>query len=175
MNICIFTYITYFIKIHIIFLCFLPPGNWHLHKYSHIILMNIHINIPLKIEFSLSREFMIQANPSLSATQGKGKISQKQFFNLCTSRQLNVRRLLETLGASKVNNCWVIKFKKIIRVKFIWLSDCLIIWLFFSFIAFDCFSAFRFFFYFLYFLPFLFPYFLISLFFRFFFSASRCP
>ena len=115
---------------------------------------------------------MIQANPSLSATQGKGKISQKQFFNLCTSRQLNVRRLLETLGASKVNNCWVIKFKKIIRVKFIWLSDCLIIWLFFSFIAFDCFSAFRFF-YFLYFLPFLFPYFLIFSLFYFFTSDAH--
>ena len=47
---------------------------------------------------------MAQADPSYSTTSQKGdkKISQKQFFDLCTCRQLSVRRLLEAAGASKV-------------------------------------------------------------------------
>ena len=45
---------------------------------------------------------MTQADPSHSVIKVDTKITQKEFFYLCTCRQLNVRRLLEALGSSQV-------------------------------------------------------------------------
>ena len=45
---------------------------------------------------------MKQADPSHSSTKLDVKITRKQFFDLCTSRQLSVRRLLEAFGSSTV-------------------------------------------------------------------------
>ena len=45
---------------------------------------------------------MKQADPSHSSTKMDAKINRKQFFDLCTSRQLSVRRLLEAFGSSTV-------------------------------------------------------------------------
>jgi hypothetical protein len=45
---------------------------------------------------------MKQADPSHSSTKLDAKITRKQFFELCTSRQLSVRRLLEAFGSSTV-------------------------------------------------------------------------
>ena len=45
---------------------------------------------------------MKQADPSHSSTKLDAKITRKQFFDLCTSRQLTVRRLLEAFGSSTV-------------------------------------------------------------------------
>ena len=50
------------------------------------------------------REYMTQADPSHSVIKVDTKITQKEFFYLCTCRQLNVRRLLEALGSSQVND-----------------------------------------------------------------------
>lgn len=46
---------------------------------------------------------MKQADPSHSSTKFDAKITRKQFFDLCTSRQLSVRRLLEAFGSSTVS------------------------------------------------------------------------
>jgi hypothetical protein len=45
---------------------------------------------------------MKQADPSHSSTKLDAKVTRKQFFDLCTSRQLSVRRLLESFGSSTV-------------------------------------------------------------------------
>ena len=52
---------------------------------------------------------MKQADPSHSSTKFDAKITRKQFFDLCTSRQLSVRRLLEAFGSSAVSTDGIIR------------------------------------------------------------------
>ena len=52
---------------------------------------------------------MKQADPSHSSTKFDAKITRKQFFDLCTSRQLSVRRLLEAFGSSTVSTGSIIR------------------------------------------------------------------
>jgi hypothetical protein len=50
-----------------------------------------------------SREYMTQADPSHSTSKPTSRIAQKEFFDLCTCRQLTVRRLLEAFSVSQVD------------------------------------------------------------------------
>jgi hypothetical protein len=50
-------------------------------------------------------EYMTQADPSHSTSKVTSRIAQKQFFDLCTCRQLTVRRLLEAFAVSQVD--WI--------------------------------------------------------------------
>ena len=70
----------------------------------------------------LNRDYMKQADPSHSSTKFDTKISRKQFFDLCTSRQLSVRRLLEAFGSSTVCT------DSIIRVC-VYVCVCMCVWM----------------------------------------------